>query len=130
MNEHNPSDQPLPSLPNTLAVVTYLRERGWEVAKSKCYADKARGLLLVQPDGSVYKSDADIYAAHHLEKVDAEEEFLKREILRLEREIKAKELERLTIHVEIARLRLWREKATAFVRNIAHGAEETIREIA
>lgn len=86
------ASQPPETIPNLLAVEKYLTAAGWKIKKSKLYKDKNKGLLKVQPDGSVLKTDADAYAALHLAPADAAPEADTDGMLKLKREIQEEEL--------------------------------------
>jgi hypothetical protein len=47
---------------NLLAVMKHLQAQGYKIKKSKLYSDRKKKLIRVQPDGSVFKKDADAYA--------------------------------------------------------------------
>jgi len=58
------------SLPNLLAVVKYLRERGWKISKSPAYRHKEDGKIRPQTDGAFLISDVEKYAKHFLKRND------------------------------------------------------------
>lgn len=87
------SDAPAPSLGKLPAVEKYLSAAGWKVKKSKLYQDKKKGLLKVQPDGTVLKLDADTYAAGNLAPADAAPDADDQETLKLKRELLRVDLE-------------------------------------
>jgi hypothetical protein len=58
-----PTDRPLPNL---LAVVDWLKDRGWKVGKSKLYADAKAGKLRSQDDGTYHVKAVQKYAAAYL----------------------------------------------------------------
>jgi tRNA splicing endonuclease len=55
-----------PSFGNKYAVFVSLKEDGLKVGKSKLYKDAEKGLLRVQPDGSVLLSDVELYKRAYL----------------------------------------------------------------
>lgn len=59
-----------PTLPNILAVVSYLKEVGWKAAKSTCYNHRKAGILRPESDGTFKTSTVDQYAALHLTRLD------------------------------------------------------------
>jgi len=83
-----------PSFVNKYAVFVSLKEDGLKVGKSKLYKDAEKGLLRVQPDGSVLLSDVELYKRayltprqkaggdRHIE--DLQKEKLEKEIKKLE----------------------------------------------
>jgi hypothetical protein len=78
-----------PSLPNKYAVFEILKAEKMKVGKSKLYKDAEKGLLRVQPDGSVLLSDVELYTRAYLtpkQKAgnDADIEQLQKEKLELE----------------------------------------------
>jgi len=54
------------SFVNKYAVFVSLKEDGLKVGKSKLYKDAEKGLLRVQPDGSVLLSDVELYKRAYL----------------------------------------------------------------
>jgi hypothetical protein len=83
-----------PSFPNVIAVARHFKDEGLKVGKSKLYKDADKGLLRVQPDGSVLLSDVELYKRayltprqkaggdRHIE--DLQKEKLEKEIKKLE----------------------------------------------
>lgn len=101
---------PAESLGKLPAVERYLAAAGWKIKKSKLYQDKKKGLLRLQPDGTVLKVDADTYAAAHLTPADAAPDADDSETLRLKRELVRAELEAKKQLVERNTLRMSRER--------------------
>jgi hypothetical protein len=88
-------------LGSILKVENYLTSAGWKIKKSKLYQDKKKGLLKMQPDGTVTKADADAYAAAYLAPADAAPDADDAETLRIKRE---------TFQVELENKRLAQER--------------------
>jgi hypothetical protein len=55
-----------PAFSNKYAVYMSIKEDGLKVSKSKLYKDADKGLLRVQPDGSVFLSDVELYKRAYL----------------------------------------------------------------
>ncbi len=95
-----------PAFIHRKAVVDYLEKEGYKIKKTKVYDDAKNGLLPVQPDGTVFRSDVESYAKKYLEKVknqtgQVDKIFQQKshtEILRTQRQI-----EKLELDLEIAR---------------------------
>ena len=104
------SDVPAPSLGKLPAVEKYLSASGWKVKKSKLYQDKKKGLLKVQPDGTVLKLDADTYAAGNLAPADAAPDADDQETLRIKRELLLVDLETKRQIQERTVMRLQKER--------------------
>ena len=108
--------QPVEIFTNILAVEKYLTSAGWKVKKSKLYQDKKKGLLKVQPDGTVLKFDADTYAAANLAPSDAAPDADDQETLKLKRELLRVELETKRQIQERTVMRLQRERGDLLSR--------------
>jgi hypothetical protein len=110
-------DVPAPDVVgNILAVEKYLVNAGWKVKKSKLYADKKRGLLKMQPDGTVLKADADTYAAANLAPADAAPDADDQETLRIKRETLAVDLATKQLIQERTLLRMKRDSGELIPR--------------
>jgi len=117
MAKRSDAAAPVETLGSILKVESYLTSAGWKVKKSKLYQDKKKGLLKMQPDGTVLKSDADTYAAAYLAPADAAPDKdddgtleLKRDLIKAELEVKQQLAER-------NRLRLERERGEVVPRD-------------
>jgi hypothetical protein len=58
------------TFPNLLAVIDYLKENKWKIAKSRVYEHQKEGKISPQSNGTFRLSDVDKYAARYLKKGD------------------------------------------------------------
>ena len=84
-------EKPLPAFNSLLEVCAHLEKAGFKISKSKIYRDRDKGLIRVQPDGTVAEPEVRAYAAilerinANLDDMDngqAEKAYLEREKLR------------------------------------------------
>ena len=73
------------SFKSRLEVLAYLQGQGYKIKKSKLYLDCKKGLLKVEPDGSVLPESVKNYIAHPLSHLSDGTESEKMEKLALER---------------------------------------------
>lgn len=87
---------------NRNAVAQYLKEQGYKIGKTKLYEDAAKGMLRVQADGSILKSDVDLYIKAYLQgkKIGGDDDGdelarrkLEMEVKRLENQVREQNLE-------------------------------------
>jgi len=104
------SDAPLEIIGKIPAVEKYLATAGWRIGKSKLYQDKRKGLLRLQPDGTVSKADADAYAEEYLRPSDATPDAEPDEVLMMRRDLLKAELDVKQQIAERHKMRLEKER--------------------
>ncbi|MBU0970729.1 MAG: hypothetical protein KKC20_08790 [Proteobacteria bacterium] len=94
----------LPTFPNRRAVFLELEKAGYQVSPAKLYRDFEKGLIVMEPDGSVLEVEVRAYALTNLSKGDATLDDV-RDIQGIKSQKECDKLDE-----QIARLRFDREK--------------------
>lgn len=93
---------------NLMAVVEFLQSEGYKIKKSKLYIDKDKGLLRVNPDGTVSHAEAMAYITRAgLEKIS---DRVSGQVDEMHARKTKKEIERLEVQTEKARFELEKER--------------------